>query len=395
LVQSPHKPGVLLVVGAYYPEISSGGQQCRAVARVLSDRVRFVVLATAVDHTLPGEDTIDGVRVFRLAIDVNSLLSRVSATFRLLRTMLKIRRDVDLVHIHGVSSKNVPVTWLARLLGKRVVLTLHTAGQDEPQAVEQRSPAASRALRAAHVILSVSPVLSSRYREAGLPAERLRDTINGIDLTRFVPVSSDERRVVRRRLGLPDRPTILFVGFFGRDKRPEVLFDAWLPLARASSEPPTLLFVGATKSTYYEIDAALAPRMRERAEAEGVGQALRFVEFSNEIEQYYRAADVFVLPSVREALPMALLEAMATGLPAIASRLPGATDAIVTDGRDGILVPPGDAAALSESIQSVLTDQHRAQRLGVAARDTIATRFSIARAADDWLAAYRQALGRA
>jgi glycosyltransferase involved in cell wall biosynthesis len=135
--------------------------------------------------------------------------------------------------------------------------------------------------------------------------------------------------------------------------------------------------------------------MRERAEAEGVGQALRFVEFSNEIEQYYRAADVFVLPSVREALPMALLEAMATGLPAIASRLPGATDAIVTDGRDGILVPPGDAAALSESIQSVLTDQHRAQRLGVAARDTIATRFSIARAADDWLAAYRQALGRA
>jgi glycosyltransferase involved in cell wall biosynthesis len=395
LTQIPHIPGVLLVVGAYYPEISSGGQQCRAVARALADRARFFVLATAVDQTLPTEDVVDGVPVFRLPIDVTDAASRVAATLRLVRTMVRLRRKVDVAHIHGVSSKNVPVTWLAALLRKPVVLTLHTAGQDEPQAIARHGWAASRAFRQADVVMSVSPILAARYRDAGLPTAHLRETINGIDTARFSPTSRDERRALRRGLGLPERPTILFVGFFGRDKRPEALFDAWLPIAQSAPEPPTLLFIGATKSTYYEIDPEVAPRMRARAEAAGVASALRFVEFTNEIEQYYKAADIFVLPSVREALPMALLEAMSSGLPVVASRLPGATDTIVTDGRDGVLVPPADGPAISQAIAALLNDPHRALRLGVAARDTISTRFSIARAAEDWLAAYQQALSRA
>jgi glycosyltransferase involved in cell wall biosynthesis len=391
----PLTPRVMLVVGAYYPEISSGGQQCRAVAKALASRVRFLVLATAVDQSLPTEDLVDGVRVFRLPIDVNDAASRVAATLRLMKTMWRLRAEFDVVHIHGISSKNVPVTALARLLGKRVVLTLHTAGQDEPQVVERRGVAASRALRAADVVMSVSPVLSTRYHEAGLPTARLRDTINGIDVTRFRPASKDERRTQRRSLDLPERPTILFVGFFSRDKRPDVLFNAWLSIARTMSEPPALLFIGATASPYFEVDSELAPGMREQAQAAGLAPLLRFVEFTNEIERYYQAADLFALPSVREALPMALLEAMASGLPVIASRLPGATDTIVTDGRDGLLVPPGDASAMTQAITSVLNDPHRATRLGTAARDTITTRFSIARAAEDWLAVYRQVLGAA
>jgi glycosyltransferase involved in cell wall biosynthesis len=309
--------------------------------------------------------------------------------------MFRVRKDVDIVHIHGVSSKNVPVTFLARLLGKRIVLTLHTAGQDEPQAVHQRGAAATRAFRAANVVMSVSPVLSRRYEEAGLPVERLRETINGIDTDRFKPATEVERSAIRRELGLPDQPAILFVGFFSRDKRPDVLFDAWLQFARQRQSVPTLLLIGATRSPYFEIDQELAPAMRQAADAAGVGSALRFVEFTNEIERFYRAADVFVLPSVREALPMALLEAMATGLPVIASRLPGATDTIVTDGHDGILVPPGDVAAFRTAIEAVLTDPPRGRQLGAAARSTVTSRFSIDRAAHDWLSVYRELLASA
>ena len=69
----PVTPGVLLVTGAYYPEISSAAQQCRAVARALGGRARFTVLTTAVDRTLPSEAEVDGVRVFRLPIDVASM----------------------------------------------------------------------------------------------------------------------------------------------------------------------------------------------------------------------------------------------------------------------------------------------------------------------------------
>ena len=173
----------------------------------------------------------------------------MAAALRLIAIMLRARRLFDVVHIHGVSSKNLPVTLLAHALGKRVVLTLHTAGQDEPEAVRARGRGARRRAQAADLVLSVSPLLSDRYREAGLPREKLRQTINGIDTDRFRPGTDAERAALRKSLGLPDGRIIIFVGFFSRDKRPDVLFEAWTTLARASAEPVALVYVGATAAT--------------------------------------------------------------------------------------------------------------------------------------------------
>jgi glycosyltransferase involved in cell wall biosynthesis len=383
----------MLVTGAYYPEISSGGQQCRAVARELADRVRFSVLATAVDRSLPSEATVDGVRVFRLPIDVASRPSRAAAFLRLAWIMLRERTRFDIVHLHGVSAKNVAVTSLARMMGKRIVLTMHTAGQDEPQAVAARGgEAAVRAFKKADVVLSVSPVLSERYREAGFAPEKLRDTINGIDIERFRPATEPERVALRERLQLPAARMVLFVGFFSRDKRPNVLFDAWRKLTATVREPIALVFVGATSSPYFEIDQELAPRMRRDADAEGIGHLLRFVEHTNEIEEYYRAADVFALPSVREALPMSLLEALATGLPSIATRLPGATDTIIEDGKTGMLFEPDDVQALASDLRELVEHPGHAWEIGAAARSMIESRFTVGRAAADWLAAYEHVL---
>lgn len=383
---------VMLVTGAYAPEISSSGQQCRDVARALAGRVRFVVVTTAVDVTLPGESDVDGVRVYRLPIDVTSLASRVAAMLRLCRIFFALRREIHAVHIHGISSKNVPVTWLARLFGKPVIVTLHTAGQDDPDAVRARSASAYRSLRAADRVLSISPLLSERYRAAGLPADKLSPTINGVDTTRFRPADDREKQALREALGLPAGPIILFVGFFSRDKRPDVLFDAWTRLAAAAADPPTLVCVGATQSPYFEVDPGLADRMRAEAGRLGRGDRLRLVGPTHEIERYFRSADVFALPSVREAMPMALLEAMACGLACVASRLPGATDVLIDDGVNGRLVPPGDVAALAAALSGVLASPADAATLGAAARRTILARYGVERAAGDWLTAYRQVL---
>jgi glycosyltransferase involved in cell wall biosynthesis len=383
-------PRVLLVTGAYHPEISSGGQQCRDVARALNERASFTVLTTAVDPSLPREDRVDGVPVFRLPVDVESRRSRVHATWQLVRLMRRLRHDIDIVHIHGVSSKNVPVTLLARAFGMRVVVTMHTAGQDEPGAVSRRGKLAAWAFRSADRVLSVSPVLSAKYREAGLPSARLQQSRNGIDTERFRPVSASERQTLKSALGLPSVPVILFVGFFSRDKRPDVLFDAWQNVA--ASTPAALVCVGDTKSSYFEIDPGLATTLRERAERAGLAERFHLVDPTPQIQRYFQASDVFVLPSVREAMPLVLLEAMACGLPVVASRLPGATDVIVEDGANGLLVLPGDVTALAQALTRVLNDPSEAARMGMAARATIEARYSIPRAAEDWIAAYREVL---
>ena len=106
-------PSVLLVAGAYFPEISAAGLQCQAVAAELGGRARMSVLATAVDRTLPANEVVDGVSVARVIIDVRSALSKIIASIRLLSALAARLGRVDVIHVHGVSQKNLPAAVMA------------------------------------------------------------------------------------------------------------------------------------------------------------------------------------------------------------------------------------------------------------------------------------------
>jgi glycosyltransferase involved in cell wall biosynthesis len=379
---------VLLVTGAYHPEISAAAVECRAVAAALGRRARLSVLTTAVDASLPPSETVDGVVVRRVHVDVRSASSKATASIRLAGYLLSARDAYDIIHVHGFSQKNVAVAIVGRLLGKRLVLTLHTAGQDEPSVVKRRGPLAFWSFRSADLVMCVSPDLRDRWRAADLPAERVRLTPNGVDTERFRPASIDERRALRRALGWPDaQPVVLFVGFFSRDKRPDLLFRAWRRIIDGFR--PRLAFVGAKKTGYYEIDESLGREIRQQAEALGCADEVMSIEPTEDVETYFRAADAFVLPSIREAQPLALLEAMACGLPCLATRLPGATDVLIEDGVNGRLFPADDEAALADALQNVLNDRFAAAAMGARARERVVARYDIRRTSEDWLSAYR------
>jgi glycosyltransferase involved in cell wall biosynthesis len=387
---------VLMVTGAYHPEISSSGLQCQAVARMVRDAASIEVLTTATDPSLSMRDLVEGVRVRRVHVDVTSRLSKIRATAVIAMRLVRSLPRVDLVHIHGFSTKNVLVTAAAKMFRRPIVMSLHTAGHDEPETVRAQGPVAWWTYSSADLYLSVSPALVDTYLAAGLPGDRIRLVTNGIDVDRFSPASPAERCELRRRLGLPtDQPIVLFVGFFSREKQPHVLLEAWLALHRDRALASTLVFVGATRSKYFEVDADLESDMRAAARARGVEDRLVFAGQTLDVQDYFRAADVFVLPSSREGLPVALLEAMACGLPCIASRLPGSTDVVIEDGVNGLLVPPGDSASLAHALAAVLGDTERASGLGRAARATVEARFASGRVADAWLEAYATVLRRA
>ena len=181
---------------------------------------------------------------------------------------------------------------------------------------------------------------------------------------------------------------MLFVGFFSRDKRPDLLFRAWRAATRDGERSALLVYVGATGQTYYEIDDSLSRAIRAGAAEIGKTDRVVFVGPAADIEKYFRAADVFVLPSAREAHPVALLEAMACGLPCIASRLPGATDAIIDDGLNGRLCPADDEAAFAQTLGDLLTDRTGARALGARAHESVTARYDIRYTAEQWRAAY-------
>jgi glycosyltransferase involved in cell wall biosynthesis len=360
MMPMPDRPGVLMVTGAYYPELSGAGLQCRALVRQLHDDVGFTVLTTTTDPSLPATDERDGVPVHRVFVDPRSAWSKLTAGWRMTRVLFGERRRFSVVHLHGFSQKTMLLVVLALVTGKRVAIKLTSVGHDDPASIRARGPLAYWCYSRARMFFGVSPGLQALYAASGLRSGRFRLIPNGVDLQRFQPASPEDRRALRTELGLPvNGPVILFVGFFSREKCPDLLFDAWSRLAADADRSSVLVFVGATRSSYYEVDDRLATGIRERAARLGLEARLRFVEESREIEKYQRAADIFVLPSVREGLPNALLEAMACGTACVATRLPGVTDSLIDDQESGILVPPRDSDALEAALTRLVSEPDR------------------------------------
>lgn len=387
---SPQKrPGVLMVTGAYFPELSGGGLQCRTMIGALAGELNFQVFTTCTDRDLPAEHVVDGTPVTRIHVDVTRPLTKVTAAWRTVWFFLRHAGAFEVVHLHGFSQKSVLVILLAKLLGKAVIITIHTAGTDEPEGVRRMGRLAYWCYLRADRFLAISGAVAQNYRAAGLPESRLRVVPNGVDTERFRPAAAGERAACCRDLRLdPATRWVAFVGFFSRDKCPDVLFEAWLALPPAIREGTGLVFAGATESNYHEVDPLLAQRIRDEAGRLGLSEQVRFVGEISGVECLYRAADVLAMPSTREAFGMVLVEAMASGLPVVATRIAGVTDTIVEHGVTGILVPPRDVAALSAALAKILGGPARARAVADEGRHAVAARYGLGVSAARWRAIY-------
>jgi len=196
-------------------------------------------------------------------------------------------------------------------------------------------------------------------------ADKTRTFPIGIDTDRFSP-RGDVRDAVRAELALGNSPTAVFVGRLHVESGLEYLVEAvrLLPKERR----PLVLVVG---------DGALRARYEEEARAKAPG-AFRFLGYSDRIPDYLNAADIFVFPKVfAGGYSISLREAMATGLPSIATAKVDSHDRIIETGANGVLVPSKDAGALSQEIERLLSNADLRAKMGSEARRTILERFSM------------------
>ena len=380
-----------MLTGAYYPELSGGGLQCRTLVNALKASVGFTVLATSRRSGLPALASVDGVPVYRVALRGHRGELPV-AGWRLLRTFIGLRRNVDIVHFHGFTSKMLVIYALARLFGKRIVEKPTSVGGDDPLTMSRAGLSGSVYARA-DAFVSVSPGMTARFRASRIPPARVREIPNGVDLRRFRPASSaEEVRALRVRLGLPTTaPIIVSVGFFSRDKAPHILFEAWRRLPPTTGQP-YLLFIGSTDPTHIEVDSQVVAAIKGEIGRAGLGERVGFVEATDAVDEYLRASDIYAAPSRREGLSNALLEALASGLPVVAARIDGVTTGTIRDGYTGFLVAPDDPAALANRIEVLVGDPPLRVRFGAAARQLAETGFGIEMVAAKYLELYRDLL---
>lgn len=131
----------------------------------------------------------------------------------------------------------------------------------------------------------------------------------------------------------------------------------------------------------------------QRPSAVRAPENMVFLGFRDDVFSVLKRMDLFCLPSLSEGLPNALMEAMAVGCPVVASRV-GGVEVLVEDGRNGILVPPGDSTALERAIEGLIDDPERRLRLGAQARATIEARFNWERIGEQYEGLFEELLGR-
>ncbi len=227
-----------------------------------------------------------------------------------------------------------------------------------------------------------SSAAAALVRELNLPRESFAVVPNGVDSIRFAPAA--DRSPIRCDLNLPeDQCVFLSVGNLKPVKGHDLLLRAWKHAA-SGLDRAILIILGRDYS-----DGSLARWAAEHLP----GRDIRFVGERDDLPTWYQAADAFVLPSHWEGLPNALLEAAASGLPIIATRVGGNTD-VIDDPANGRLVEPGDIQGLADAMTRLATDPQLRRRLGDAARRRAVDYFAIERTVASYAKRYRSLLRR-
>lgn len=191
-------------------------------------------------------------------------------------------------------------------------------------------------------------------------------SICGVDAHRFCP-DAKIRETVRTELSISsEQSIILYLGRLNREKGILDLAAAFADIASKRSDV-VLVLVGSEEDVSFE-------RVQQICGAEH-HERVRRVSFTPTPERYMVAADIFCLPSYREGFGQVIIEAGASGVPTVASRIYGITDA-VDDGKTGLLFPPGDIAALTQALLELIEDQELRQRMGKLARKRAIEFFS-------------------
>jgi len=288
------------------------------------------------------------------------------------------------VHVHYAGVQADVVSLVAGLLRRPTYVKLGGGGRERemrpirPVAWLTRSAGLRRATR----VQATSDEIAAGLLKLGVPPSRIVRIPNGLETDRFLERTEKDQLAARLALRLPaDCVIVLYAGRFARHKGVSDLLDTWTVTSQLKDA--VLVLVG---SHALAADDPIGP----------VEQSERVIvrDWTNDIREYYRASDIFVLPSHGEGMSNALLEAMASGLAVVATRV-GAAPEMILDGVDGLLVEPGDRLGLGGALNRVVQDPGLRKRIGHAAASTVRDRYAIQSVVAAIESAYLEIAGRA
>lgn len=302
--------------------------------------------------------------------------SRLAATLR--------RERIDILHCHLVVATFCGAV-AARMAGVPVVIeTCHGRETWREGKLIKGSFWLDRQIgRLVNRYIAVSNAVACHLREIKrIPDEKIEVIYNGRDLTRFRLPTAEESRAARAKLGLRDEQALVVLARLGEEKGHADLIDA---LGILASSYPRLLAMFAGTGT-------CEPVLRARCEAIGLANRIRFLGHRDDPESLLAAADLVVMPSLSEGMPLVAIEALAAGRPVVATAV-GGTPEVIIHSLTGLLVPCGNPPAMAAAIKRVLDNPSLGAQLGRQGRRFVEQHFNVQRQIDRTVTLYRSLIG--
>lgn len=382
--------GVCMLNIDFYPLLGGAQMHTLRLCRYLVGQGVRVQVITRAHPGLAENEQIDGVPVYRTPLLHDSRAgASLSFSSYALRWLAAHRGEIQVVHSHEMLSPLTIGLTARRLLGMALVVNPHRGGYlGDVYKLRTRRRFSGRlrlamARRDGDAFISVSKEISAELESVGVARQKIHFIPYALDTAVYRPLDSAGRERLRLELDLEPGIWACFAGRLVPEKGLDGLLRAW---AEGLADMPKvrLLIVG---------DGEERPGLEALAARLGLENRVRFSGAVPESLPYLQASDLYVQPSFTEGLPIAVLEAMACGLPAVASAVGGVTD-LLRDGQNGLLVTPGDLAGLGGRLRNLADDADLRARLGAQARQDVDAYCAIEQVGRAHLELYRQLAGK-
>jgi len=359
-MQTMSTPSILMVISHFHPFLGGAEQQALFLSERLIEKGFAVSVLTRSFPGLPSFEIIRSVPVYRHIRTINQgKLFGLTYMLSVFWFLFRRRNSYDIIHCHLLGFHSAIAVVLKWLFKKKTCSLVGATGPIS-EFVQLRNGLWGDLLLKIIVrsdrVITLCSQSNAEALTAGFSDFQIVQIPNGVDADYFKPVAIEKRAGNR----------VVFIGRLDQWKGVDFLIQAFKTLL-ADGVPAHLDILG---------DGPDRDKLQQQAADLGLQDDITFHGAVHGVAPYLQQASLFVLPSLSEGMPNVVLEAMACGLPVIATRVGGIVD-IIDNGENGLLVEAQHAEQLCEAIKEVLTNKELAQRLGMAARKTIEERFSL------------------
>lgn len=403
---------ICLVTEIFHPEDQGGqGQQAFALATRLRGRGIAVTVLTRRNFEASAlRETLAGIAVERLppvgllkGAGWKALWPTLRFIGGLFVRLIRQRRSYDLILVQGVKAILLPTLLAGWILRRPCIVKIDALAELEqdltPESLARmglrersivvRAWARLRdlLLRRARALVAISSELASSLAARGLPAAQVVQIPNGIDLQRWTHASCSKSEL-RSRLSLPDGILVTYAGRLSRAKGLLRLMRAWEEIVRRRPRAH-LVIVGGGERSFDSCE----DQLRELVRTARLESHVTFTGHVDNVPDYLRASDLFVVCSESEGFGLSLVEAMASGLPCISTAV-GAAPEIIRDRANGWLIAVNDDKALLAALEDALSDPLRWPAMGAAGQREVTSRFCMEQVATRYTELFNLVLPR-